>query len=99
MNLQPEESMSDDEKVSVTIDQITNGFVVRRSWCEKKKVGDREDYDYKSEEFYMKSLPSELKSMFNKGSAKMYEDEQSNGFDKANKAWVDSKKNKESEEE
>lgn len=87
-----------DNKVSVSIDQIENGFIVRRSWCEKKGSGDKMEYNHKSEEFYMKSLPSELAKMFNKGSAKMYEEKQDNEFEKAGKKWMESqKKNKEEE--
>jgi hypothetical protein len=38
-----------DNKVSVSIDQIENGFIVRRSWCEKKGSGDKMEYNHKSE--------------------------------------------------
>jgi len=88
-----------DNKVSVSIDQIENGFIVRRSWCEKKGSGDKMEYNHKSEEFYMKSLPSELAKMFNKGSAKMYEDKQDSEFEKAGKKWMESQKSKEPKEE
>lgn len=60
--------MHDDEKVSVHLRKIENGYLVERSWCEKKKGKNGMDYDYKNETYHMNSLPKMLEKMFAKGS-------------------------------
>jgi len=57
-----------DDKVSVSIREIENGYIVDRNWCEKtkKKNGD-ESYDYHNESYYLASLPPLLAKMFTKG--------------------------------
>lgn len=55
-----------DDKVSVSIEQIQNGFLFRRSWCEKKK-GKEDDMKYHHDEYFMETLPGPLKKLFDKG--------------------------------
>ena len=73
----------DNDKVSVNIKEIENGFVVSRSWCEKKG----KNYDYKDEQFFMKSLPADLAKMFKKGSNKDMDEakEEKDGYEEADK--------------
>lgn len=52
-----------DDKVSVSIREIENGYIVDRSWYE----GKGEKKEYKSEQVYLKDLSPELKKMFGKG--------------------------------
>lgn len=54
-----------DDKVSVNINEIDNGFVFRRSWQEEGK--EKNDYKYCSEEYFMKKLPPPLDKLFKKG--------------------------------
>lgn len=62
----------DDDKVSVSIREIENGYLIDRSWCEKTegKKGCGPNYDYHHETYYMASLPPLLKKMFTKGKTK-----------------------------
>jgi hypothetical protein len=57
-----------DDKVNVSIEQIENGYILRRSWTEKK---DGEDgkicCDYKSEEHFFKELPEGFSRYMVKG--------------------------------
>jgi hypothetical protein len=58
----------DDDKVSVSIREIENGYIVERSWCEKKDGKDgQNNYDYHHESYYLGSLPPVLQKMFSKG--------------------------------
>ena len=57
-----------DDKVSVSIQQIENGFVVNRSWCDEYENKDGEQrHDYQSESYYLASLPPVLEKMFRRG--------------------------------
>lgn len=90
-----------DDKVTVSIHEIENGYVIDRSWCTKSKGKDSMmNMEHHSEQFYMKTLPTELAKMFNKGSAKQMESEKESGFAEANKKFIESsKKKKEMKEE
>ena len=55
-----------EDKVRVSIEEINNGYVFHRSWCEGK--GNK--MKYYSEEYFMKELPSGLEGLFQKGSMK-----------------------------
>lgn len=52
-----------DDKVRVSIDQIDNGFVFRRSWSHGK--GDK--MEHLSDEYFTRTLPGPLKNLFKKG--------------------------------
>lgn len=54
-----------DDKVSVSIEEIENGFLFRRSWCEKGE--DDDDNKYHHDEYFMENLPGALKKLFDKG--------------------------------
>lgn len=56
-----------DDKVSVNIREINNGYLVDRSWCEVKGEGDKQRHEYQSETYYLASLPVMLQKMFIKG--------------------------------
>lgn len=60
----------DDEKVSVSIREIENGYLIDRSWCTRKETKNGVSHDYHSETYYMSSLPPILKRMFTKGKTK-----------------------------
>ena len=79
--------MNDKEKVSVNIREVENGFVISRSWCEVVGTGDKQRHDYKSEEYYMASLPPLLAKMFSKKKTKTdfggKETEEKDGFEEA----------------
>ena len=98
--------MMDDEKVSVNLQQIENGYLIERRWCEKTK-GEKGmmNHEYKEERYFMNSLPPLLTKMFSKGKnmsdfggkAPSGEDD----YDVAKKDFIKSKSEepKESEEE
>ena len=72
----------DDDKVSVSIREIENGYMVSRSWHEKPKKG-KDFGDYKSEEFFMKTLPGTLKQMFSKKGLKDMSKKKDDSFESA----------------
>lgn len=53
-----------DDKVSLTIEQIENGYVLRRSWSEKKEGKEGKegccDREYKHSEHFFEKLPSDF---------------------------------------
>lgn len=60
--------MGDDDKVRVEIQEIENGFLINRSWCDVTGSGDKQKHEYHSEIYYLASLPPMLAKMFKKGS-------------------------------
>ena|SRR3990167_8792255 len=77
------EAPMEHDKVDVRISQINNGFVFHRTWHEKKKgEGKGPDYDYMTEEYFVKELPGALKHLFKKGYLKDMESDETD-WDKA----------------
>ena len=62
----------DIDKVDVSIKKIDNGYLICRSWHEKKKDGDMKDScmstEPKSEEHFVKELPEGFSKYMVKGS-------------------------------
>jgi hypothetical protein len=60
-----------DDKVNVSISEIDNGFLFRRTWHEPKKNSKKQSDDvchqYCTEEFFLKTLPEPLTGLFKKG--------------------------------
>lgn len=48
---------------TMTIREAENGYIISRNWCEK----DGDDREYHSEEYVMKTLPAEMKKLFDGG--------------------------------
>ena len=59
--------MGDDDKVRVELQQIQNGFLINRSWCEVTGSGDKQKHEFHSETYYLASLPQLISKMFKKG--------------------------------
>ena len=58
--------MHGEDKVHVDFEEIENGFVVHRSWHERKG----EKMKYHSQDVFFKDLPDELKALFKNGYVK-----------------------------
>lgn len=84
----------DHDKVSVSINKIENGYLINRSWCEKAKNEEGEyTHDYKSETYYLASLPQLIAKLFVKGSnAKDMGGKTPDGNDEYDKAIMEMKK-------
>lgn len=58
----------DDDKVSVSISEIENGYLINRNWCTKTKKDDGDySHEYHSETYYLASLPPLIEKLFTKG--------------------------------
>lgn len=82
-----------DGKVSVSIRQIENGYLVDRSWTEHS--GKDGHCEYKSEQYYVASLPPLIKKLFDKGNvAREFGGRNQEGDDEYERALKNIKKGK-----